>query len=65
MIEWRIVEDREDPSAAEVWTDYTYDHPSAVGFRNEIAAEDFRDLEAADWIASGADLYLNWDGRAV
>lgn len=53
----------DDEFAASVWTDTTLEHPSAVDWRTEVEAEDYRDAEALRWIEDGADLYIGWDGK--
>ena len=52
----------EDPGAFEVDSSTVYEHPSPVGFRDEISADDKRDAVALDWIDSGASHYIAWDG---
>ena len=64
MVEHVVGEDRADIVGTEVWTNYTYDHPSERSWETEVEAEDYRDAEARRWIATG-HLFLAWDGKPV
>ena len=65
MIEFRVLTERDNPDAAEVWVDYDYDRPSIRFFPTVLDAEDYRDKIAAAWLDMGASHYLTWNGEPV
>lgn len=64
MVEFVCGTDPDDISSTEVWSDYVYQRPAQRFYPTVLDAEDFRDLEAQDWIDSGTD-YLHWDGKTT
>ncbi len=62
QVEFLLGTDRDDLTGTEVWSDYTYDHPSIRSWETEIEAEDYRDHEVRRWMDMGAEHFLTWDG---
>jgi hypothetical protein len=61
MTEFLVCRDPEDAGGTEVWSDYTYDYPSATGFNTETAATEW----ATGFIKRlTTDLYP-WDGEPI